>query len=65
VREAGSVTLADRLDEWLATDRDDPLVLERGGDAEAAFALLKETYSDAWDSNEIGALREALRAYLG
>lgn len=62
---AGTSPLADEIDQWRAEERTDPIVLERGGRAEAAYAILSRTYSDGWDSQQVGALRDALREYLG
>jgi hypothetical protein len=57
--------LANRIDQWRVEDRDDAIALVRGEGAEALFAVLGQTYSDGWDSQQVSALYDALRAYLG
>src|SRR6266566_2332779 len=46
----GAVPLADHIDQWYAEERTDAIVLE-GLEAEAMYAILTLTYSDAWTAS--------------
>src|SRR5207245_222315 len=60
-----AASLADRVDQWLAEERADAILLERGGFAEPACAVISRMYSDGWDSQQVSELRTALGRYLG
>jgi hypothetical protein len=62
---AHAASVADQIDERRATGHEEPIPLRQDGSAIAMYAVLSQTYSDGWDSQQVSELRDALRNYLG
>ncbi len=60
-----AASVADQIDERRATGHEEPIPLTQDGSALAMYAVLSQTYSDGWDSQQVSELRDALREYLG
>jgi glycerol dehydrogenase-like iron-containing ADH family enzyme len=59
-----AASVADQIDERRATGHEEPIPLTQDGSALAMYAVLSQTYSDGWDSQQVSELRDALREYL-